>query len=177
MWAPREKFWLTLYNQKRIDAAWVAFSDAGAALARRKAGNRTIPFGRQTAGGDRSGTCLLILKIGGKIVVEGSSNSKIHIFDERNPRAPRLLSTFLRLRRHSQDIRRPGQDASWPLGGMGAREEFRPDELAMFIFRSPDQPQGTRGKGGLLRRLMSNQTKDLTKLCLANSELLCAICW
>ena len=51
MWAPREKFWLTLYNQKRIDAAWVAFSDAGAALARRKAGNRTIPFGRQIAGG------------------------------------------------------------------------------------------------------------------------------
>ena len=32
-----------------------------------------------------------------------------------------------------------------------------------------------RGKGGLLRRLMSNQTKDLTKLSLANSELLCAI--
>ena len=32
-----------------------------------------------------------------------------------------------------------------------------------------------RGKGGLLRRLMSNQTKDLTKLSLADSELLCAI--
>ncbi|MHC2371313.1 hypothetical protein ACVIQT_005961 [Bradyrhizobium diazoefficiens] len=90
MWAPREKFWLGLYNQKRIDAAWVAFSDAGAALARRKSGNRAIPFGRQIAGGSRSGTCLLILKIGGKIVVEGSSNYKIHIFDEINPRAPKL---------------------------------------------------------------------------------------
>jgi len=90
MWAPREKFWLSLYNQRRIDAAWVAFSDAGAALARRKAGTRAIPFGRQIAGGSRSGTCLLILKIGAKIVVEGSSNYKIHIFDERNSRAPKL---------------------------------------------------------------------------------------
>ncbi len=90
MWAPREKFWLTLHNQKRIDAAWVAFSDAGAALARRKAGNRTIPFGRQIAGGNRSGTCLLILKIGRKIVVEGSSNYRIHVFDESIPRAPKL---------------------------------------------------------------------------------------
>jgi EH_Signature domain len=113
MWAPREKFWLTLYNQKRIDAAWVAFSDAGAALARRKAGNRTIPFGRQTAGGNRSGTCLLILKIGEKIVVEGSSNYKIHIFDERNPRAPKLYQ-------HSYDcdaIRRiSGAQAKMHLG-------------------------------------------------------------
>jgi EH_Signature domain len=90
MWAPRERFWVGLYNQKRIDAAWVAFSDAGAALARRKAGNRSIPFGRQIAGGSRSGTCLLILKIGGKIVIEGSSNYKIHIFDETNARAPKL---------------------------------------------------------------------------------------
>lgn len=90
MWAPREKFWLGLYQQRRIDSAWVAFSDAGAALARRKAGARAIPFGRQIAGGSRSGTCLLILKIGTKIVVEGSSNYKIHIFDERNSRAPKL---------------------------------------------------------------------------------------
>lgn len=90
MWAPRERFWLSLYNQRRIDAAWVAFSDAGAALARRKAGNRTIPFGRQIAGGSRSATCLLILKIGRKILIEGSSNYKIHVFDESNPRAPKL---------------------------------------------------------------------------------------
>ncbi|QOZ23114.1 EH signature domain-containing protein [Bradyrhizobium sp. CCBAU 51753] len=113
MWAPRERFWLSLYNQKRIDAAWVAFSDAGAALARRKAGNRTIPFGRQIAGGSRSGTCLLILKIGAKIVVEGSSNYKIHIFDERNSRAPKLYQ-------HSYDcdaIRRiTGAQAKMHLG-------------------------------------------------------------
>jgi len=90
MWAPRKKFWLGLYNQKRIDAAWVAFSEAGAELARRKAGNRPIPFGYQVAGGSRSGTCLLILKIGGKIVVEGSKSYKIHIFEEKNPHAPKL---------------------------------------------------------------------------------------
>lgn len=29
MWEPRRKFWLSLYNQERIDAAWVAFSAGG----------------------------------------------------------------------------------------------------------------------------------------------------
>ena len=55
----------------------------------------------------------LILKIGGKIVVEGSSNYKIHIFDERNPRAPKLYQ-------HSYDcdaIRRiSGAQAKMHLG-------------------------------------------------------------
>jgi len=90
MWAPRKKFWLGLYNQKRIDDAWVAFSKAAARYARNSVGNRIIKFGHQTAGGSREDTCLLILKIGRKIVVEGSHSYKVHIFDEKNPRAPKL---------------------------------------------------------------------------------------
>ena len=33
MWAPRRKFWLGLYEQRRIDAAWVAFSRKAAEFA------------------------------------------------------------------------------------------------------------------------------------------------
>jgi len=94
MWEPRRKFWLGLHRQGRIDAAWVAFSDRGANEARRRtAGTRdtTRPgYGRQIAGGNRVNTSLLILQIGRKIVVEGSHNYKIHIFDSTNPNCPRL---------------------------------------------------------------------------------------
>jgi hypothetical protein len=94
MWEPRRRFWLSLHEQKRIDAAWVAFSESGARhatrlLNSRSAGN-TLSFGRQTAGGSRIDTSLLILKIGSRIVVEGSHNYKVHIFKENNLRAPKL---------------------------------------------------------------------------------------
>ena len=94
MWEPRRKFWLSLYNQERIDAAWVAFSASGATHARRQLASRgnksVVSFGRQIAGGSRNETSLLILKIGNKIVVEGSHNYKVHIFKANNPKAPKL---------------------------------------------------------------------------------------
>ncbi|HTQ10239.1 MAG TPA: EH signature domain-containing protein, partial [Fimbriimonadaceae bacterium] len=94
MWEPRRKFWLGLYEQKRIDAAWVAFSGRAASLARRQvdAGGKRglLSFGRQTAGGGRTDTSLLILKIGSKIVVEGSHSYKVHVFSVDDPNAPRL---------------------------------------------------------------------------------------
>jgi len=94
MWEPRRKFWLSLHEQKRIDAAWVAFSETGARHATKLLNSRksrNIPsFGRQTAGGNRIDTSLLILKIGNKIVVEGSHNYKVHIFREIDLRAPKL---------------------------------------------------------------------------------------
>jgi hypothetical protein len=94
MWEPRRKFWLSLYEQKRIDAAWVAFSYSGARLATQqftsRGGRGSLSFGRQTAGGSRFDTSLLILKIGDKIIVEGSHNYKVHIFRANNPQAPGL---------------------------------------------------------------------------------------
>lgn len=91
MWAPRRKFWLGLHDQKRIDAAWVAFSKEGVEFARRKgADNRFLRFGRQEAGGSRTNTSLLILKIGNKIVVEGSHSYKVHVFKDDHPKAPKL---------------------------------------------------------------------------------------
>lgn len=91
MFAPRRAFWLSLHEQKRIDAAWVAFSDSGFKLARRlrhRSGEGVLEFGRQTAGGSRKDTSLLILQIGKRIVVEGSHSYKIHIFKENNRNAP-----------------------------------------------------------------------------------------
>lgn len=94
MWEPRRKFWLGLHRLGRIDAAWVAFSDKGADEARRRTGgsrSATRPgYGRQIAGGSRWNTSLLILQIGRKIVVEGSHNYMVHIFDKSNPSCPSL---------------------------------------------------------------------------------------
>lgn len=91
MWAPRKNFWLGLHNQKRIDAAWVAFSDDGVKYARtRSTGHDFLRFGRQVARGAREKTSLLILKIGNKIVVEGSHSYKVHVFRSDNTKAPSL---------------------------------------------------------------------------------------
>lgn len=91
MWPPRKKFWLDLHKQKRIDAAWVAFSAAGVEHARTSAAeNKFLRFGKQTAGGTREKTSLLVLKIGGKIVIEGSHTYKVYVFRDDHPKAPKL---------------------------------------------------------------------------------------
>ncbi|TXL70257.1 hypothetical protein FHP25_35395 [Vineibacter terrae] len=91
MWEPRRKFWLGLHSRGRVDAAWVAFGDTAEQEAKQRGGGRgTLSFGRQTAGGSRSDTSLLVLKIGRKIVVEGSHSYKVHIFDETDRSAPTL---------------------------------------------------------------------------------------
>jgi hypothetical protein len=94
MWAPRKAFWLGLHEQKRIKDAWVAFSDDAIVYARRQLGTHgdraLLSFGRQVARGTRSSTSLLILRIGNKIVVEGSHNYRVHIFREDSPDSPRL---------------------------------------------------------------------------------------
>lgn len=94
MWEPRRKFWLSLHEQGRIDGAWVAFSAEAARYAKRlttaRSGQATLRYGFQTAGGSRLYTSLLILKIGNRIVVEGSHNYKIHIFRGNSPSAPAL---------------------------------------------------------------------------------------
>ena len=106
MWPPRRDFWMRLYDQRRIEAAWVAFSPSAAEYARRhllkdQRSDNERRFGKQIAGGTRSNTSLLIMKIGRKIVVDGCHNYKTHIFDESDPRAPRLFQA----RYDCEDIR------------------------------------------------------------------------
>jgi hypothetical protein len=109
MWEPRRRFWLQLHKERRIDGAWVALSDDGARRAREMAQGRPgLAFGRQTAGGSRVSTCLLVLKIGTKIVVEGSHSYKVHVFKEGHNKTPRLYQP----RYDCEDIRLiPGADA------------------------------------------------------------------
>lgn len=95
MWAPRREFWLGLHDKKMIDEAWVAFSPLGARKARelraRSDSRVDLAFGLQEAGGSRTNTSLLILRIGNCIVVEGSHSYKVHVFRGSNERAPKLF--------------------------------------------------------------------------------------
>lgn len=97
LWEPRRKFWSYLYEEGWIDEAWVALSPLGAEVASRirrssqSDGHSTLNYGLQTARGSRLHTSLLILKIDRKIVVEGSHNYKVHIFDESDRAAPQLF--------------------------------------------------------------------------------------
>lgn len=94
MWEERRQFWLSLYEEGRIEAAWVAFSPEAEKYVRRKSsprsGKSNVRYGLQTAGGNRANTSLLILKIGAKILVEGSHNYKVHVFRSSSPNAPLL---------------------------------------------------------------------------------------
>lgn len=93
MWPPRRDFWLSLFAQKRIDEAWVAFGAEAKEYARRhliRSGSTDVNrrFGAQL---DRNGgTSLLIMRIGRKIVVDGCHSYKTHIFDQSDEKAPRL---------------------------------------------------------------------------------------
>ena len=51
-----------------------------------------IYISRMNYGEDRKDISLLILKIGNKIVVEGSHSYKVHIFDDRSSYAPKLYA-------------------------------------------------------------------------------------
>lgn len=94
MWEPRRKFWLGLYNEGKITAAWVAFSSIASQKAKEMKGSMrdssTLNFGIQTALGNRDKTSLLVLQIGKCVVVEGSHNYKVHIFRNENKKAPQL---------------------------------------------------------------------------------------
>lgn len=92
-WPPRRDFWLRLFEEKRIDEAWVAFGGAARDHARQfykgnKASNVDKRFARQP---DRGGsTSLLIMRIGDKIVVDGCHSYKTHIFRVNDPKSPKL---------------------------------------------------------------------------------------
>jgi hypothetical protein len=93
MWPPRRDFWLDLYEDGRIDEAWVAFGSEAQRYAQRhlvgSAGNQLGKrFGKQL---DRGGsTSLLIMRMGGRIVVDGCHSYKTHIFNREDPSAPEL---------------------------------------------------------------------------------------
>lgn len=105
MWADRRPFWEKLHEEGRIEAAWVAFSPAAARIAKTRAERSGIGalrhFGRQVAGGSRSDTSLLIMRINNTTVVEGSHSYKVHVFPKNRKRIPKLFES----RYDCEDIR------------------------------------------------------------------------
>jgi EH_Signature domain len=95
-WPPRRNFWLRLFEERRIDEAWVAFGSTARDHAKQRykgtgALNVDKRFAKQL---DRGGsTSLLIMRIGRKIVVDGCHSYKTHIFRADDPNAPKLYQT------------------------------------------------------------------------------------
>lgn len=93
MWPPRRDFWLKLYDEGQIDAAWAALSSKAFEYARRHlmrhdAKNAYTRVGYQRA---RQNTSLLIMKIGSKVMVDGCHSYRTHVFDIADPMAPKLF--------------------------------------------------------------------------------------
>lgn len=94
MWERRRDFWMGLYESGSIDEAWVAFSQEAYGAAQRMAKSDYEKrlhqsFGLQTASG-RKTTSLLIMRIGNRVVVEGSHSYKVQLFEKSNHKIPRL---------------------------------------------------------------------------------------
>lgn len=94
-WEPRKKFWLKLYDEGQITEAWVAFCPSAERYARThliRSGfaDNVRRFGKQSKGGSRFDTSILIMRIGSKIVVDGCHNYRTHIFNFDDPVAPKL---------------------------------------------------------------------------------------
>lgn len=94
-WQPRKKFWLKLYDEGKINEAWVAFCPSAERYARThliRSGfsDNARRFGKQTKGGSRLDTSILIMRIDDKIVVDGCHMYRTHIFNVDDPVAPKL---------------------------------------------------------------------------------------
>lgn len=120
-WPPRRDFWLRLFEDRRIDEAWVAFGgEAGeyakAYIARNAATNIERRFATQT---DRRGdTSLLVMRIGNKIVVDGCHSYKTHIFNVTDKNAPKLYQLTYQcdqIRRHSTQSKPHNYIPIWQL--------------------------------------------------------------
>ena len=84
MWPTRRTLWTDLFEQDRITEAWFALSEAGTRVADRlqSEGDETpLAYGRNhsQSSQDRN-KCLLIMKVQGRWVVEGSHNFPTWVF-------------------------------------------------------------------------------------------------
>lgn len=93
LWANRKRFWMSLYDAGRIDEAWVVLGKDAIPVARslyqRTLDKSYLSYGRQAG---RSDTSLLLMKVGGKTVVEGSHNFRVHIFPTPSRQTPQLYA-------------------------------------------------------------------------------------
>lgn len=95
-WAKRKRFWMGVYDKGRIDEAWVALGSKAVPHAKelyaRTGDPSYISFGKQRT---RNDTCLLIMRIGTKTIVEGSHSFRVHVFPTPSRTTPELyLSNY-----------------------------------------------------------------------------------
>lgn len=90
MWPARHDFWKGLYERGLVDEAWLALSPAaskGAEQMYRDTGDPIYTMAARQISKSRRETCLLIMRIGDNIVLEGSHSYRVHIFKSDNPAA------------------------------------------------------------------------------------------
>ena len=84
MWSDRKRLWMDLFNDGLIKRAWFALSDAGtrdAERLRRKNDEIPLAFGRNRSQSSQDrAKCLLIMKVQGRWVVEGSHSFPTWVF-------------------------------------------------------------------------------------------------
>ena len=88
MWRDRQGLWRDLYSENRITEAWFALSKDGARVADDLQEQRDIrlPYGRNQSGESSDRTkCLLIMKVQGRWVVEGSHSFPTWVFSRADP--------------------------------------------------------------------------------------------
>lgn len=122
-WDSRRRFWTAVYESGRIDEAWVSFGKDAVRIAgqlNRATGDIAYTeFGRTDK--PRKDTCLLIMRIGSKIIVEGSHDFRVHVFDAAGPNTPALyadlydVDQFILPQGHHNARRHdaPGQWMNW----------------------------------------------------------------
>lgn len=93
MWQARHHFWKSLYDRKIVTEAWIVLSPAAARIAEdmfNRTGDEIYKnIGIQVAK-TRRDTCLMIMRVGNYVVVEGSHDYRAHLFRAGNPDAPDL---------------------------------------------------------------------------------------
>jgi EH signature protein len=93
MWETRHHFWKGLYDRGMVDEAWVALSSEAATIAGRMSestGDAIFGMAGVQTSKKREDTCLLIMRIGRYVVVEGSHDYRVHLFRQGDPKAPAL---------------------------------------------------------------------------------------
>lgn len=93
MWPPRHDFWKGLYDRGLIEEAWIALSPSASKDAEYMFQTTKDPIytmsGKQTSAKRRE-TCLLLMRVGRYIVMEGSHDYRVHLFP-LNDRTTSLL--------------------------------------------------------------------------------------
>ncbi|MDA4846248.1 EH signature domain-containing protein [Hoeflea poritis] len=107
-WKVRRTFWTSLFEDGIVEEAWVALHPAAEAVALKRAqvtGDVSYrSFAKQS--GSRTDTSLLIMRSGERVIVEGSHNYRVHIFDKGFPARPKLYEPIYL----DQDITLPRED-------------------------------------------------------------------